>query len=310
MRQACGWFLSARLATEAGPSEAYPKPSPLIVDYCHLPRLNLTFAFVPANGLSTTWLQRNESLQGARFREIEGLLRRMSPPWYGGPTFVVFGGMEWEMKNWRCEYPKSRAQWQLPLASLHMQMRHLRQVWARPGEVRGVFTRTMFTPTYGNFGCSCCANESHFRHFNHLLRQAARPEVASAYDEHLAIQIRAGGNGSVSGDAGVVGRPGGREGVCAPMHVLDLQRIMLCNNTVGSCSGRSGWSIDGLHPSKAVYMTYLSLALNVASDLGEYCSGHGHGGHGGGGGHLGGHHAAQPSAAATGALLSSLSWLG
>jgi len=259
-------------------------------------RLNLTFAFVPANGLSTTWLQRNESLQGTRFREIGVLLRRMHPPWHAGPSFLVLGGMEWEMKNWRCDFPKSRAEWQLPLASLYMQLRHARQVWARPGDVRAVFTRTMFTPTYGTFGCPCCANESHFNHFNHLLRQAGRLEVAAAYDPQLAGRSSSGGSGGGgdSSGSGSVRGAAGREAACGPMHVLDLRRLMLCNNTCGSCSSRSGWSIDGLHPTAAVYTTYMSLALNVASDLGEYC-GHGGGHAGGGGGGHASHRLAEPA---------------
>ena len=56
------------------------------------------------------------------------------------------------------------------------------------------------------------------------------------------------------------------------MHVLDMQRMMLCNNTVGSCSGRSGWSVDGLHPVRHVLLQYMSLAMNLAADLGEYCA--------------------------------------
>ena len=63
----------------------------------------------------------------------------------------------------------------------------------------------------------------------------------------------------------------GDGGVCAGIHVLDMQRMMLCNNSVGSCSSRTGWSVDGLHPSRAVNLQYVSLAVNTAADLGERC---------------------------------------
>ena len=64
-------------------------------------------------------------------------------------------------------------------------------------------------------------------------------------------------------------RAPGREAHCGPVHVLDMQRMMLCNNTHGSCSGRTRWSTDGLHPSRAVYLQYIALALHAAADLGE-----------------------------------------
>lgn len=104
MKEACGQFGVTRLAVEAKPSAAYPLPSPLIVDYCHIARLNLTLGFVAANGIATTWLQRNASLQHTRFREIGAQLRRLTPPFYGPPTFLTLGGMEWDFKNWRYEH--------------------------------------------------------------------------------------------------------------------------------------------------------------------------------------------------------------
>ena len=101
MKETCGMFAAPRLAIEAPPSIAYPlvdeRPT-LLVDWCYIARLNLTFAFVAANGLSTTWLQRNASLQQDRFREIGKQLQETRPPWRGGPIFLLFGGMEWDFK--------------------------------------------------------------------------------------------------------------------------------------------------------------------------------------------------------------------
>mmetsp|Transcript_18230 Transcript_18230/g.58249 ORF Transcript_18230/g.58249 Transcript_18230/m.58249 type:complete len:221 (+) Transcript_18230:1268-1930(+) len=59
---------------------------------------------------------------------------------------------------------------------------------------------------------------------------------------------------------------------------------------VGSCSSRSGWSVDGLHPIRPVLLQYMSLAFNLAADLGEYCAHEPGSGnhHHGGGNHSGG----------------------
>ena len=58
----------------------------------------------------------------------------------------------------------------------------------------------------------------------------------------------------------------------------------------GTCSSRSGWTGDGLHPTRAVLLQYMSVAMNLAADLGEHCNGGGgdDGGDGGGGGGDGG----------------------
>jgi len=348
--QACTAFGANRAAVEAKPTDAYPLPSPLLVDYCHLARLNVTLAFVAANGIATTWLQRSASLQHQRFVEIGQQLRRLTPPFYDPPTFLTLGGMEWDFKNWRCAFPKSRSEWQLPLTILHVQVQAARAVW--PHGVRAAFARTMFQPTYGTFGCPCCANESHFYHYNHLLRQAAKPENAAVYYSAASLSTRqaapaaaANRGGTASGGEAL----SGRAAVCTPVHVLDLQRIMKCNNTVprasrmrptrrasvppavrashapaargewegvccarasaegraaarascvwrgvrpqvGSCSSRSGWSVDGLHPIRPVLLQYMSLAFNLAADLGEYCAHEPGSGnhHHGGGNHSGG----------------------
>ena len=34
-----------------------------------------------------------------------------------------------------------------------------------------------------------------------------------------------------------------------------------------------GWTADGLHPSRAVYLQYGTLVFNMAADLGEVCRG-------------------------------------
>ena len=300
MKEACAMFSATRTTVEAKPTIAHPMPTPLLVDSCHVPSLNFTFAHVAANGFSSTWLQRNASLQPTRFHEIALQLRRIKPHgWYGGPTFLIFGGMEWDFKNWRCAFPKTRQEWRVPLGLLHMQIRHARNVW--PSDLKAVFARTMFTPTYGSFGCPCCANESHFTHYNYLLRSAAKPEALDAYFSGRDGNSKGGSSGSGSSSSTDVKRV---EATCTPLHVLDLQRMMLCNNTCGSCSSRSGWSTDGLHPSRPVLLQYVSLALNLMADLGEYCSGgsgaaaaavaavgngNGHGGH-----HA--HHHRRPSA--------------
>ena len=118
--------------------------------------------------------------------------------------------------------------------------------------VRAVFARTMFKPTYGSFGCACCANETHFHHYNGLLRRLGR----------------AGGGGADGGSAGA------RPAACAPnrIHALDLQWMMHCNDSVGSCSSRTGWTTDGLHPNRAVLLQYLGLTFHAAADLADVCA--------------------------------------
>ena len=51
----------------------------------------------------------------------------------------------------------------------------------------------------------------------------------------------------------------------------DLVRVVHCNDTVGSCSSRTGWTVDGLHPSKWVMLQFLSLAAQSAADVGDAC---------------------------------------
>lgn len=60
---------------------------------------------------------------------------------------------------------------------------------------------------------------------------------------------------------------------CSPHCVLDMQRMMLCNDSVGTCSSRTGWTEDGLHVSRPVNLQYVSLLANTAADLGERCRG-------------------------------------
>ena len=45
----------------------------------------------------------------------------------------------------------------------------------------------------------------------------------------------------------------------------------------GSCSSRSGWTHDGLHPIKAVLLQMVSVTMNLAADLVEHCTGVGGG---------------------------------
>ena len=238
IKEVCAGFGAMRTTTDAAPpTKAYPLPG-LLVDYCHVRALNMTFAHINGGGIVTTETSRDPSLQPTRFAEINDQMRKagLTTP----PTFLSFGGMEWDFKNWRCNYPNTRSEWKLPVALLQMQATAARKAWP---SIRVVFSRTMFQPTYGTFGCPCCANENHFWHYNHLLR--ATPPITE------------GGSG---GDA-----------VCDSIHALDMQRMTLCNNSVGSCSSRTGWTIDGLHPTKAVYLQYVSNTLNTAADLGERC---------------------------------------
>ena len=225
-----------------------------MVDHCWVQPLNLTLAYVNSNGIASTELQRNASLQPIRFEEIDRGLRAVHLG--GGPTFITFAGIEWDFKHWRCLFPDTRDEWRATLAFLAVQNREARRRWP---SVRATFVRTMFRPTYGTFGCSCCANESHFWHFNHLLRRVSR-----------------GGGGKGVGISGNGGGGGGGDASdeCAPskVYTLDLQRMMLCNNSVGTCSSRSKWTIDGLHPTRAVNLQFFSLSLQVAADLGERCA--------------------------------------
>jgi hypothetical protein len=237
INEACGAFGAERLVIDAedAPSQlppelrhgsSHPWPKVLLVRWCHIKPLNLTLAYVAAQGITTTALQRNVSLQRLRFAEIGAQLRRIGEQlpsagvYAGGPTFVTYAGIEWDFKNWRCLYPHTSGEWSEPLRILRMQIGAMRAEW--PG-VRAVFARTMFKPTSGNFDCECCAKEADFFRYNDLLR-AWNTARAGADDDQE----------------------------CERVHVLDLQRMMPCNDSVGTCSGRTGWTDDGLHPSGPV----------------------------------------------------------
>ena len=52
----------------------------------------------------------------------------------------------------------------------------------------------MFQPTYGTFGCPCCANETHFFHLNSLLRRqlkSAEDDVQSLVASCVSLRQRA-----------------------------------------------------------------------------------------------------------------------
>ena len=253
VRETCAAFSAHHTFADAAlPTKAYPAPG-LIIDFCHLSQLNLTLAHLNGGGIVTMATSRDVDLQAIRFREIDAHLRKVLGFTGPGPTFLSFGGMEWDFKNWRCNFPTTRAEWKVPVAALQMQVQAARAQWP---SIRAVFSRTMFQPTYGTFGCSCCANENHFWHYNHLLRQAGKV---------------GGSNGGST--TSMAGGSASRPGLCDSIHTFDLQRIMLCNNSVGSCSSRTGWTADGLHPSRAVYLQYGTLVFNMAADLGEVCRG-------------------------------------
>ena len=265
----CEGFGAPRTTSDPQPpTKAYPAPG-LLIDYCHVQQLNLTFAHTNGGGIATTQTQSNEALQPERFAEIDSAVRKHVFKDATGltraqPTFLSFGGMEWDFKNWRCQYPKTQAEWRAPVATLKMQVEHARRQWPT---IRVVFSRTMFQPTYGTFGCACCAVEAHFWHYNHLLRNRELNWPGGAGTGNAARREGSGGVRSAAQGAG----GSSNDGVCAGIHVLDMQRMMLCNNSVGSCSSRTGWSVDGLHPSRAVLLQYVSLTMNTAADLGEHC---------------------------------------
>jgi hypothetical protein len=243
MKVLCEGFRAPHLVSDAAPpSDAYPWPG-LLLHHCHVKQLNLTLAYTPSHGMVTTQTQTTERLQPTRFAEIDAALRRSvlagSRVERADPVFLSFGGVEWDFKNWRCAFPQTQASWRRAIALLKMQAAHARRQWP---SIRAVFSRTMFKPTYGTFGCACCASEADFWHYNHLLRQR---ELAWPPDG----------------------------GACAGIHVLDLQRMLPCNDSVGTCSSRTGWTYDGLHVSRPVALQFLSLLANTAADLGERCRG-------------------------------------
>ena len=236
-------------------SEAYPRPG-LLFNYCHVKQLNLTLAHTLAHGTVTTQTQTTESLQPTRFAEIDEALRRSalrgSRVERADPTFLSFGGMEWDFKNWRCAYPQSQTSWRRAITSLKMQTEHARRQWP---SIRVVFSRTMFKPTYGTFGCPCCAIEEHFWHYNNLLRQRELNWPSGGREG-----VGDGGGGGSGGGKGGDGegsamrrsaRRGGAKGgtgpvavdngVCSGIHVLDMQRMMLCNDSVGTLVSKTTW---------------------------------------------------------------------
>ena len=263
MKETCAGFGAARATMQADPSLAYPFPAVLMVDTCRIASLNLTLASISAHGMATEETQRNVSLQPLRFAEIEAQLAKAG--WHGGPTFLSFGGMEWDFKTWRCAYPQTAAEWREPLRVLRMQTAAARTAWR--ASLRGVFVRTMFAPTYGTFGCACCAKEAQFWHYNDLLRGGVRAALHNQMLEVNAVGARS--DGDQPGGSG--SRSAAAAGTCERIHVLDLQRMMLCNNSVGSCSSRTGWSNDGLHPTRLVLLGYVSLSLQLMADVGSVC---------------------------------------
>lgn len=246
LKQTCLAFGETYITLESPPTKIFPRPG-LISYHCRVPPLNLTLVAVALNAMTSAKTQQEESLQHERYGEIQGHLTRHG--WHGGPTFLSFGGEEWDFKNWRCAYPQNDYDWQRVLQLLNMQARAARTFWP---SIRSLFTRTIFKPTYGTFGCSCCAKEADFYHMNNLLRL--------------------NGHANVSSNATTADLPASEaRSVCERVHVLDLQRMMKCNDTHGTCSGRSGWTGDGLHPSQSITLQYVGLAFNIASDLGQLC---------------------------------------
>lgn len=138
MKATCEAFDAERITLDPSVED----PMRLAIDYCRLPSLNLTLVNSGSNGMVTTALQHNSSLQETRFQAIDALLQRAN--WGAGPTFISFGGMEWDFKNWRCEYPRVRSEWRRAVLLLQMQARAARAVWPA---VRGMFVRSMFAPT-------------------------------------------------------------------------------------------------------------------------------------------------------------------
>ena len=127
----CEGFGATHMTSDAAPpSETYPRPG-LLVNYCHVKQLNLTLAHTLAHGIVTTHTQTTESLRPTRFAEINEALRRSalrgSRVTRADPTFLSFGGMEWDFKNWRCAYPQSQTSWRWAIASLKMQTEHARR---------------------------------------------------------------------------------------------------------------------------------------------------------------------------------------
>ncbi len=232
---------------------AYPKPQGMTVKYCWLQPLNLTLVYVLERGSVSTLLSTNATMQPQRFEELASAMSKIALPdghrLNGAPTFITFAGMEWDFKNWKCQHPKSHSDWNLALDYLAMQNREARKRWPA---VRATFTRTMFLPTYGTFRCNCCAVESDFYHFNRMLRRVSR----FGFESRHSLK---------SGEQPL--------DFCSPhrLYALDLQRMMRCTDSTGTCSSRTHWTADGLHPSFAVYLQYIRLSLHAAADVGELC---------------------------------------
>lgn len=256
----------SRLPSYLQHEQGNPWPSVLLISWCWIASLNLTIAHVSSQGIATTALQRNESLQPIRFGEIGAQLARLGV--HGGtPTFLSFGGIEWDFKHWRCLFPRNDDDWREPVRMLQMQAAAARAAWP---SLRAIFVRTMFKPTSGIFDCECCAHERDFEHYNDLLRQNARgaqqPARSSTFAPHSESQQ---GNGVWLQPA----ESSSSTSPCERIHTLDLQRMMLCNETVGTCSSQTGWTVDGLHPSKPVLLGFISLALQIIADWGALCRG-------------------------------------
>ena len=277
-----GSRLPAHLQHEKG----NPWPSTLLVSWCHVEALNSTFAHVTAQGIATTALQTNASLQPLRFAEIGAQLQRIGAHGFGGePTFLSFGGIEWDFKNWRCLFPRAATEWREPLrgpmSTLEMQADAARAAWP---SLRAVFVRTTFHPTAGGggFNCECCARERDYERYNELLRGSEAISASSREGRAHAIGEAAGqgqdaavGETSARGREVAISRSRGRERLaaaeCMRIRVLDLQRLMMCTDAVGSCSSSTGWTVDGLHPSRPILLGFVAIALQVMADWGAVC---------------------------------------
>ena len=257
LKAACNGFGATQLVERTG-ARTTAWPQELFIDYCRVPTLNLTLVCTYGNGLTTTAVQRNEKVQHSRFEELTAALGRLG--WHGAPTYLVFGGIEWDAKNWKCAYPTTIRDWHETMRTLGMQVEVARTTWP---QTRGVFVRTMFRPTSGQFNCACCSNETVFNKYSELLRRHSTGRAIGI--DHAPGA--AGGRSELASRASTAAMPA----VCSRLNVLDLQRMVPCNDSVGACGSITKWTEDGLHPSRPVMLQFMSLSLQVISDVGSVC---------------------------------------
>ena len=279
VRDLCPMLKSEKRYAEANASAIYggsPGSTPLRLDYCTIAPLNLTLGLIGHRGLTTLALTANESLQAARFAEIDKLLARtFTSRASASPDFVSFSGIEWDFKQWglqRRARPVSDADWQAVRRAIAVQVEGARRAWPR---LRAIFLRTQYPTSYRWYKDWVDVEVSEFAKYNAVIREVGHADlsaraIADGHDctAHGTVRLK---DAASSGECGV--HSPGRW--CGRLVVLDAARLFTCSAELGypgGCTAAAGWTVDGMHPVQWALRGYFDAAINVLADFGGVCA--------------------------------------